>query len=125
MAGAGVNAADMLLARKSELAHAITEAMYREQPELLQRYGEQGRARCLEDMHYNIEHLAPAVALGEPQLFERYVVWLRDLLAARHVPLHDVQRSLELTIVVVREQLPEAEPEIARIVEAGLAALHG
>ena len=118
-----MTAADALLDYKGIIARAITDTMYREKPELLERYGEVGRTRCLEDMHYNLEHIAPAVALNEPVLFERYVIWLRDMLAARNVPVDDVRRSLELTNDVVREHLPDHADAIAGIVNAGLAAL--
>jgi hypothetical protein len=118
-----MTASDALLDYKSIIARAITDAMYREKPELLERYGEVGRVRCLEDMHFNIEHIAPAVALDEPALFERYVVWLRDMLAARNVPADDVRRSLELTNDVVKQHIPEHADAIARVVNAGLAAL--
>jgi hypothetical protein len=123
MAGPRLNASDALLDYKGILARAITDAMYREKPQLLERYGEVGRVRCLEDMHYNIEHLAPAVALGENALFVRYVVWLRDMLGARNVPVDDVRRSLELTNDMVREHLPSHADAIVPIVNAGLAAL--
>jgi hypothetical protein len=83
-------AAESLLTRKEELAHAITGALYREMPELLEKYGQRGRGKCLEDMRYNLEHLAPAVALGEPALFSRYVAWLRDMLHSRGVPAREV-----------------------------------
>jgi hypothetical protein len=118
-----MNASDALLDYKSIIARAITDAMYREKPALLERYGEVGRTRCLEDMHYNIEHLAPAVSLGEPALFARYVVWLRDMLAARNVPVDDVRRSLELTNDMVAQHLPEHAPVICDVVNAGLLAL--
>ena len=119
-----MSAADTLLAQKHTLAQSITDALYRERPQLMERYGEVGRTRCLEDMHYNIEHLAPAVALGEAQLFERYVIWLRDMLAARNVPPDDVLRSLELTATMVEQQLPQAEArEIIDVVNAGIKVL--
>jgi Phycobilisome protein len=118
-----MNASDALLDYKPIIARAITDAMYREKPELLERYGETGRVRCLEDMHFNIEHLAPAVALGEPVLFARYVVWLRDMLAARNVPVDDVRRSLELTNDMVNQHLPEHAHAIVDVINAGLAAL--
>jgi hypothetical protein len=119
----GMTASDALLDHKSIIARAITDAMYREKPALLERYGEVGRVRCLEDMHFNIEHLAPAVALGEAVLFERYVVWLRDMLAARNVPVDDVRRSLELTNTMVAQYLPEHAAVIGDVVNAGIAAL--
>jgi hypothetical protein len=117
--GVGDRAAAALLARREELAANITAALYAERPELLERYGEQGRRKCLQDMRYNLEHLAPAVALGDPSLFARYVVWLRELLKAHGVPARDVRRSLELTGGVVRARL---EPEEAAAVERALVA---
>lgn len=116
-------AADALLQRKEELASEITARLYAETPELLDRYGERGKMRCLEDMRYNIEHLAPAVSLGEHELFARYVRWLREMLAARDVPARDVRRSLELTRDVVGERMRDDSPQILAALEAGLAEL--
>lgn len=116
-------AADVLLQRKEELASEITARLYAAVPELLDRYGERGRMRCLEDMRYNIEHLAPAVSLGEHELFVRYVGWLQEMLSARGVPAGDVRRSLQLTRDVVRERLADDAQEIVLTLDAGLAAL--
>ncbi|HEV2130044.1 MAG TPA: hypothetical protein VGR27_03020 [Longimicrobiaceae bacterium] len=115
---------EALLARKEELARAITEALYAEMPDLMEKYGESGRAKCLQDMRYNLEHLAPAVALGEPALFARYVAWLRDMLGARGIPADEVRRSLELTQDFVRVRLAAEQAElVAAAVAAGLNAL--
>jgi hypothetical protein len=120
-----MNVADVLISKKSLLAQAITDALYAERPQLLARYGEIGRVRCLEDMHFNIEHLVPAVALGDNQLFARYVVWLRDMLAARNVPVDDVRRSLQLTADVVQQHLPPSDArQVVEVVNAGIAALN-
>lgn len=117
-------ASEGLLERKEELARSITVALYAEMPELMARYGDWGRSRCLEDMRYNLEHLAPAVALGEPSLFAGYVTWLRDMLGSRGIPSHEVRRSLELTRDAARAALPEDEAEIvATVIAAGLGTL--
>ena len=122
--GVGEAAADALLTRKDELALAITQALYAEMPDLTRKYGERGRAKCLHDMRYNLEHLAPAVALGEPVLFARYVAWLRDMLAARGIPTDEVRRSLELTQDVVRARMaPGLAEVVATTVALGLGAL--
>jgi hypothetical protein len=119
-------AAEALLLHKEALAQAITVSLYGERPELLVRYGERGRVKCLEDMRYNLEHLAPAVALGEPSMFGRYVTWLAGMLAARDIPVGEVRRSLELTRAAVEAQLLEDEAAlVAAAVSAGLAALDG
>lgn len=126
MAPAGVAeaASGTLLRDKEQLARAITDALYADMPELLARHGHRGRVKCLEDMHYNLEHLAPAVALGDPTLFVRYVEWLRDMLGARGVGVDEVRRSLELTIDVTRASLVDAEAAaVAQPIEAALALL--
>lgn len=117
-------ASEALLERKEELARTITERLYQARPELADKYGERGRARCLEDMRYNLEHLAPAVALEEATLFARYVVWLRDLLQSRGVPVDDVRDSLQITAAVALEVLPREQGEaVAEMVRAGIRAL--
>ena len=119
-----IRASTSLLDRKEELASAITDAMYASDPTLMSRYGEAGRAKCLQDMRYSLEHLAPAVALSDPSLFTRYVIWLENMLAARGVPSDDVRRSLEATRRTLRGHLPAAETDqILPSLDAGLAAL--
>ena len=75
-----VMASEAILDRKEELAREITQALYDHEPGLLERHGERGRSKCLQDMRYNLEHLAPAVGLDDPALFARYVTWLDQLL---------------------------------------------
>ena len=104
-------AAARLVAQKTLLAHAVTDALYAERPELLERYGETGRARCLEDLHYTLEHLIPAVDLGEPELFATYVRWLDALLRARGVPTREVVRCLELVEAEARARFAPDEAE--------------
>src|SRR5947209_6219450 len=93
---AGHPAAARLLHDKELLARAVTAAIYEEFPDLIEKHGETGRAKCLQDMHYNIEHLIPAVDLQQPELFAEYVHWLDGMLRARGVATRDVRRCLEL-----------------------------
>ena len=117
-------AAERLIESKEELARAITAKLYQEMPDLQQKYGQRGRSKCLEDMRYNLEHLAPAVALGEGSLFSHYCVWLRDMLAARGVGAGEIVRSLHLIAEVVRAEFPPDEALlVAEAVDAGIAAL--
>jgi hypothetical protein len=122
----GIRASERILARKETLAAGITEALYERNPSLLERYGVAGREKCLQDMRYNLEHLAPAVDLGDPSLFARYVRWLEGLLRARNVSSADVIDSLHETGRVIRATFPADE---ARAVEpsirAGLAEIGG
>ena len=109
---------------REALAQAVTDRLYAEMPELTERHGERGRLKCLQDMRYNLEHLAPSVEMEDPEGFAGYVLWLDDLLSARNVATTEVVRCLEITRRVVAERMPPEEAEaVDRSLQAGLAAL--
>lgn len=120
----GERSSARLIGEKEELARAITDALYRERPELLARWGAAGREKCLQDMRYNLEHLAPAVALDQPALFAGYARWLLGLLEARGIPPGDVTRSLALTRTIIDSRFPSDEAAaVAPSLDAALAVL--
>jgi hypothetical protein len=110
---AGERAGARLVAEKEDLARAITAALYRERPDLHARYGEAGREKCLQDMRYNLEHLAPAVALDQPSMFEGYARWLVGMLGARGIPTDEIARSLALTRAAIEDGFPPDEAAAA------------
>ena len=115
-----------LLEEKEALAREVTARLYAAMPSLPEKYGERGRAKCLQDMRYNLEHLAPAVELEHPEMFAAYARWLDGLLRAYGVATDEVVRSLELMEAVVDERLPADEADAVRAcLRAGLAALRG
>lgn len=119
-------AAGTLLEQKESIARAVTETLYRERPYLMERYGRRGWDRTLEDMHYNVEHLIPAVDLQEPTMFSGYVRWLDGVLRARDVPTREVVRCLELLEEESRARMDAGPAEaVAAILHAGLAVLSG
>ena len=120
----GARAAESLATRRDELAQATTDALYADMPALLEKYGERGRAKCLQDMHHNFDHLAPAVALEDPTLFQAYAKWLEELLAARRVPTLEIRRTFELMDEQTRRRLPIDEASVVSVcIRAGIAAL--
>lgn len=117
-------AASQLLAQKDALARDITIALFAEMPELDARYGAKGRVKCEEDMRYTVEHLMPAVDLGDPTLFTRYIEWMDSLLRARNVTTHELVRCLELMDAFVHERFAADEAAIvARCLRPGIAVL--
>ena len=113
--------AALLMRDREMLAQEVTAALYAESPDLLERHGERGRGKCLQDMVYNVEHLIPAVDLADGAMFARYVEWLDGLLRARNVATRDVIRCLELLRDRCVERYPAAESAvIADIIETGL-----
>jgi len=114
----------MLDSDRAQLAEAVTSRQYEAQPELAARYGEAGRARCLQDAHYHLSYLADAVAASSHALFSDYIGWAKVMLEARGVPSSDLSRNLLIMCEVVRERLP---PQMGLVIqeyfEAGLDRL--
>ena len=122
--GIGASASRLLMRDRDALARTVTESLYTASPALLERYGERGRDKCLQDMHYTIEHLIPAVDLGDEAMFVRYVEWLEGLLRARNVNTRDVVRCLELLRDQCRKRFPRPEGDATgAILQAGLNVL--
>jgi hypothetical protein len=116
--------AELLLEHKEAVAQSITKGLYQQRPELLERYGEGGRAKCLQDMRYNLEHLVPALALDRPAMFADYIGWVDGLLRARNVPTDDLRASLVLMQQEAEGVLPaNLHARLRACIDAGLNAL--
>lgn len=121
---AAAEASAAITAGAAMLAAAVTERHYAAAPERVARYGEAGRAKCLEDAGYHLAYLAQAIASGEPALFRDYVAWARAMLAGRKVSAQELARNLDVLREVLSAELPPGPAAIAcEYVEAGLAAL--
>jgi len=119
-------AARRLMADREAIARAVTARLYEERPELMERHGARGREKCLQDMLHNVDHLIPAVDLGDPSMFARYVEWLDGLLRARSVETTHLVRSLELLAEEgVARCAPEEGAALRPVVDAGLRVLAG
>jgi hypothetical protein len=80
-------------AQRRPLAEAVVARQYQLQPELPDRYGEAGRAKCVQDTEYHLAYLAAAVTFASPALFAEYVAWAKPVLAAHGVGPDDVERN--------------------------------
>ena len=119
-----VQASHTIEARRSDLAELIVERQYLAQPELVVRYGEAGRAKCLQDTMHHLSSIASAIALSTPALFVDYVAWAKTLLEARNIPAGDLALNLVCIRDVLRDELPEDVGAVAvEYVEAGLRQL--
>ena len=111
-------------ARHRALAEAVVARQYQLQPDLRDRYGEGGRAKCVEDTEYHLSHLAAAVTFSSPALFCDYTAWAKAVLAAFGVGPGDVERNLHCLRDVLTEHLPDGmNGAAAPYVEAALRAL--
>src|SRR5262245_27343501 len=114
---------ERLMRDKEHLARAVTERLYAERPYLLDKHGERGREKTLPDMRYNIEHMIPAVDLGDPPMFARYVEWLDEMLRSRNVETKEVVRCLELLRDECEGRFAADSGAIRPVIDAGLAVV--
>lgn len=111
-------------AQRDTLAAAMTDLHYQLQPELAVRYGEAGRAKCLQDAYYHLSYLADSIAAGSPSLFADYVAWAKVMLASRGIPAADLAVNLDVLRDVLRQHLlADVALLAAGYVEAGLERL--
>ena len=118
--GAAAPAVVVVDGRSLELEPLATEVArrYRDEfPDERDRYGDAGLEWCVHDNQYLIAWAVEDATLGSVS-FPEQVGWLARVLAARGYPLERLVRDIEIIGAV----LAQREPELARAIEATLAA---
>ncbi|WP_046176082.1 hypothetical protein [Domibacillus indicus] len=85
----------------------IMDGMYRDYPELMNRFGERGREKCREDNHHHFNHLKTAHELQNVQLFVDYAHWLTSLLVSRGMKAEHVIDNFERIQQVLEDNQSE------------------
>ncbi len=106
-------ASESILGNRDLFADRIVSRYSTLQPELVSRYGNAGRAKCVNDVRYHLNGLAEAISAGRPQLFVDYVAWLKVMLCARGIPIEDLAESLKLCCQIIKEELPYSQAILA------------
>lgn len=115
--------AEWLSAGRRELAARVAEKHLEQHPEFLQRFGEIGRTRCLEDAEFHLQYLSHALRFATPALFTAYTQWARQMLEKRAIPWRDLQTNLELLRdELARELDPEDAALVRKYIDAALSA---
>jgi methanogenic corrinoid protein MtbC1 len=104
------------------VAEAVTEEFFRRHPDWVDRYGEPGRARAIEDAQYHLDFLSSALIAGEPQAFADYVRWARRVLEARGIAAGFLRENLMQISEALASRLGPGKPAVEAVVHAGLLA---
>ncbi|GGB70287.1 hypothetical protein [Fictibacillus barbaricus] len=62
------------------MVERVTEKIYGKDPTLIERYGDKGRGKCIEDNHHHFKHLETAYELDNSKFFIDYALWLDGIL---------------------------------------------
>lgn len=87
--------AEELTAQARDAARDTATAVLDRHPEIRQRFGENAQQAWTEHLWQQILEVGSAIAAGKPELFASRVVWLRGTMAARDVPVTDLDISLD------------------------------
>lgn len=87
-------AGQQLILEADRFAEKVTQMQYRQQPDLVQRFGPSGRIRTKQDSLYTISYLAESVLMKSPSLFMNYISWLKVLLNGYRVSEQDLLVNL-------------------------------
>jgi len=98
--------AEFIFVHHQQLAENLTEKYYQKYPQLLTRYGEKGKQKCLQDALFHFDYLAQALQVNSKALFNDYIAWAKILLAQYGVSQEDLTLNLELMQQVFAETLP-------------------
>lgn len=105
------------------IATQAADALYTQYPHWLTRWGDAGRARCVDDLDYHVCYAADAIALAQPVVFARHVVWLAGFFERRDIPRAHLVASLEVILAAAPTIAPTAADELRRVVEPAVAAI--
>lgn len=92
------------------IAQRSVEKQYDLRPEL-NRYGDKGVKKSLEDAKYNLQFLAAAAEADSSRLFIDYVIWERKLFNNINLPSDILTEFYECTVNVLKELYHEKEIE--------------
>ncbi|MEU6810002.1 cobalamin-dependent protein [Streptomyces sp. NPDC046831] len=84
------------------------------------RYDDAQRERTAEDLAHIVGFLGTALYVDDARLFDTFLVWTADVLAARGVPVHSLTTGLDVLGRLLRDF-----PRAAGLLEQGAAALAG
>ncbi|MBM7702125.1 hypothetical protein [Metabacillus iocasae] len=95
-----------------ELLDEVVQEIYEAYPDLINRYGEQGKKKCFEDNVHHMKHLETTYALGgNSQFFTDYALWLNGILVRHGMETRHLIDNFERIQRVVPKYISNPERE--------------
>ena len=108
---------------RGALARDTAALLFTGHPEWLERTGDLGRARCVDDLDYHLSYLADALAFAERERFVAHLVFVAGFLGRRAVPIGHLRDSLIAMAAVIRSRLPATTEAPSQLLDAARDAL--
>lgn len=106
-----------------QIVERVVEGIYQDMPELLDKFGERGRIKCMEDNYHHIKHLESARNLEADEFFIDYALWLNNLLTTRGMHTKHVVDNFERLEKEIAHSTLNYKEDYLRILSKGKAEL--
>jgi hypothetical protein len=90
------------------IAEKVTESYYEVDVKAMEKWGEQGRKRTLEDTVFTLQHLSSAVFANDVNLFLDYLKWLVVVLTSRRVDIDVIILHTQIFIYTLDKEKMKA-----------------
>ena len=100
-----LNTSEALEQHLEKLTLEVVERQYALQPDLIQRFGEIGRVRTIEDVRYHLQYLSETIRVDSLRLFGEYIAWAKIVLVRLGVPVDDLIINLNIIQDVLEANL--------------------
>ncbi|MFD1020456.1 hypothetical protein [Thalassobacillus hwangdonensis] len=107
----------MKASTKNRLVSLIVEDIYRAYPDLVERFGENGRERTYEDNYHHLDHLETAFQMDNVTFFLDYTMWLNNVLTSRGVGTELIIDNYQRLIQILDDCEMEEEAEKQAYIE--------
>ncbi|MBD7965995.1 hypothetical protein [Fictibacillus norfolkensis] len=97
------------------MVERVTEKIYENDPTLVERYGDKGRTKCVEDNHHHFKHLETAYELDNSAFFIDYAIWLDGILQKFGMSTQLLMDNFDFIIEVLLEEQGKQRIENTRI----------
>jgi MerR family transcriptional regulator, light-induced transcriptional regulator len=118
------NVGTLIDLQKNEIAELIVAEQWRRNPAFTDRYGPAGKAKCIQDVGYNLSYLSESIAADSEPLFLTYIQWVKSLFEGLKIPTIELSESLSITAEILKSNVPGENGLIAaKFIDAGIKAL--
>ncbi len=115
---------DTLLQKQLEIAERIVDVQYSRKPEFWKTFGPEGKKISIRDAAYHLPFLAQSVSEKDHDIFNGYVLWVKQLFRGLNFPDDTMKQTLECTAGVLKEYFdPAMHPVFMPYIESGISAM--
>jgi hypothetical protein len=94
------------------MVERVTEKIYENDPTLMERYGDKGKTKCIEDNHHHFKHLETASELDNAEFFTDYALWLDGILQKFGISTEHLMDNFSIIIDILNEYKNETNPKV-------------